>query len=133
MVLGLHAVQAAIWWYGTVPPDLLRGVVIPLWKEMGLQQLPRHHPAQYTRQGSCSLLRRIRDYLLRHQRLERSGFTPVKSIIDCILVFRVIVEHHCEFGRGLLAAYIDLTKTFDTVHWESLGDLENERNSNKDY
>ncbi|XP_069983755.1 uncharacterized protein [Penaeus vannamei] len=78
---------------------------------------------EYTRQGSCSLLRRIRDHLLRHQRLEQSGYTPVKSTIVRILVLRVIVEHRCEFGCGLLAAYIVLTKTFDTVHWKSFSEI----------
>ncbi|XP_069998501.1 uncharacterized protein [Penaeus vannamei] len=62
----------------------------------------------------------LRDHLLRHQRPEQSGFTPGKSTIDCILTLRVIVERRREFGRGLLAAYIDLKKAFDTVHRESL-------------
>ncbi|TGW14455.1 hypothetical protein EIL50_05460, partial [bacterium NHP-B] len=69
------------------------------------------------------LLRRIRDHLLRHQRLEQSGFTPGKSTIDRILALRVIVERRREFGRGLLAAYIDLKKAFDTVHRESLWEI----------
>ncbi|XP_069998239.1 uncharacterized protein [Penaeus vannamei] len=66
------------------------------------------------------LLRRIRDHLLRHQRPEESGFTPGKSTIDRILALRVVVERRREFGRGLLAAYIDLKKAFDTVYRESL-------------
>ncbi|XP_069970989.1 uncharacterized protein [Penaeus vannamei] len=61
------------------------------------------------------LLRHIRDHLLRHQIPEQPGFTPGESTIDHIL--RVIVE------RGLLAAYIDLEKTFNTVHWESLWEI----------
>ena len=65
------------------------------------------------------LLRRIRDHLLRHQRLEQSGSTPVKSTIDRTLVLRVIVERR----RGLLAAYIDLKKEFDTVHRKSLWEI----------
>lgn len=32
MARGLQAVLAAIWQSGTIPPDLLRGVVIPLWR-----------------------------------------------------------------------------------------------------
>ncbi|XP_070000710.1 uncharacterized protein [Penaeus vannamei] len=98
MVRGLHAVLAAIWRSGTVPPDLLRGMVIPLWK-------------------------RIRDLLLRHQRLEQSGFTPGESTIYHILALRVIVECRFEFGRGMFAPYIDLKKTIDTVHRESLWEI----------
>ena len=69
------------------------------------------------------LLRRIRDHLLRHQSLEQSGFIPGRSTIDHILAFRVIIERRPEFGRGLLAAYINLKKEFDTVHRESLWEI----------
>ena len=69
------------------------------------------------------LLRRIRHHLLRHQRPEQSGFTPGKSTVDRILALRVIVERRREFGRGLLAAYIDLKKAFDIVHRESLWEI----------
>ncbi|XP_069979404.1 uncharacterized protein [Penaeus vannamei] len=90
MAWGLHAVLSAIWQSGTVPPLLLRDVVIPLWKEKG--------------------------GLMRHQRLEQSGFTPGKSTIDCILER---LEPLCE----LLAAYIDFKKAFRTVHRESLWEI----------
>ncbi|XP_069987671.1 uncharacterized protein [Penaeus vannamei] len=42
--------------------------------------------------------------------------------MDHILALRVIVEHHCEFGHGLLTIYIDL-KVFDMVHKESLWEI----------
>lgn len=35
MAWGLHAVFAAIWQSSIIPLDLLRGVVLPLWKEKG--------------------------------------------------------------------------------------------------
>ena len=128
MARGLHAVLAAIWQSGSVPPDLLRGVVIPLWKGKGDRWDCSNHrgitllsvPGKVL---AHILLRRIRDHLLRHQRLEQSGFTPGKSTIDRILALRVIVERRREFGRGLLAAYIDLKKAFDTVHRESLWEI----------
>ncbi|XP_069995874.1 uncharacterized protein [Penaeus vannamei] len=59
------------------------------------------------------------DHLLRHQRLEQSEFTPGKSTINRTKALQVIVERCREFGSGLLAAYIDLKKAFDTVHWDS--------------
>ncbi|XP_069995970.1 uncharacterized protein [Penaeus vannamei] len=79
------------------------------------------------------LLRRMRDHLLRHQRPEQSGFTPGKSTRDRILALRIIAECHRELGRGMLAAYIDLKKAFNTVYRESLGDPETEGNFNKNY
>ena len=47
MVLGLHAVLAAIWQSGSVPPDLLRGVVTPLWKGKGAAITEASHCSVY--------------------------------------------------------------------------------------
>ncbi|XP_069977716.1 uncharacterized protein [Penaeus vannamei] len=118
MVRGLHAVLAAICQSGTVPPDLLRGVVIPLRKGKGdCWDCSSHRSITlFSIPGKVLahiLLRRIRDHLLRHQRPEHSGFTPAKSTIECCR----------EFGRGLLAAYVTLKKAFDTVHRESLWEI----------
>ncbi|XP_069972146.1 uncharacterized protein [Penaeus vannamei] len=97
----LHAVLAAIWRSGTIPPYLSRGVVIPLWKGKGDRWDCSNHP----------------------------GITQH----TCILALRDIVERRREFGCGLLTAYIDLKKAFNTVHQESLGNSETERNSNKEF
>ncbi|XP_069989707.1 uncharacterized protein [Penaeus vannamei] len=119
MAWGLHAVLAARWQPGQHAPNLLRGVVIPLWKGKGdrwdcsshrditLLSIPGKVLAHI-------LLRRIRDHLLRHQKPEQSGFT-----IDRILTFRVTVERRCEFRHGLLAVYIDLKKVFDMFRIEA--------------
>ncbi|XP_069972971.1 uncharacterized protein [Penaeus vannamei] len=72
MAWGLHAVLAAIWRSGTIPPDLLRVVVIPLLKGKGDRWDCSNHrgitlvsvPGKVL---ACILLRRIRDHLLRHQ------------------------------------------------------------------
>ncbi|XP_069980130.1 uncharacterized protein [Penaeus vannamei] len=56
-------------------------------------------------------------------RPEQSGFTPGKSTIDHRLALRFTVDRRCEFGRGLLAAYIDLKKVFNSVHQESLKEI----------
>ena len=69
------------------------------------------------------LLTRIRIHLLKHQRPEQSGFTPGKSTTHRILAFRVRVERRREFRQGMLAAYVDLKKVFDSVHQETLWDL----------
>ncbi|XP_069985571.1 uncharacterized protein [Penaeus vannamei] len=57
------------------------------------------------------LLRRIRDHLLRHQRLEQSGFTPGKSTIDCILALRVIIVHLHDWimGRATVQSHCGAT------------------------
>ncbi|XP_063610737.1 uncharacterized protein LOC134784577 [Penaeus indicus] len=97
MALDLHTVLGALWHSGSISPDLLRGVVIPVWKGKGdcwdcsgyrgiaLLNIPGTAFAHV-------LLKRIRDHLLRHQRPEQSGFTPGKSTIDRILALRVTEE-----------------------------------------
>ena len=67
------------------------------------------------------LLHRVRQKLLTHQRHEQSGFTPEKSTVDRILALRVLTERLRDFRIGLLAAYVDLRKAFDSVN----GTLEN--------
>ncbi|KAG0729261.1 Retrovirus-related Pol polyprotein from type-2 retrotransposable element R2DM [Chionoecetes opilio] len=69
------------------------------------------------------LLTRIRSHLVKHQRPQQSGFTPGKSTTDRILALCVLVERRRESRLGMLAAYVDLKKAFDSVHHESLWDL----------
>ena len=48
---------------------------------------------------------------------------PGKSTADLILEHRVLLERRREFPQGMLAAYIDLKKEFDSVHQKTLWDL----------
>ena len=66
------------------------------------------------------ILDRIRHHLLEHQRPEQSGFTPKRSMINRILALQVLTERRREFRQGLLAAYVDLCKAFDSVNWDAL-------------
>ncbi|KAG0721010.1 Organic cation transporter protein [Chionoecetes opilio] len=58
----------------------------------------------------------LRIHLVKHQRPQQSGFTPGKSTTDRILALRVLVERRRELRQGMLAAYVDLKKAFDSVH-----------------
>ncbi|XP_069978598.1 uncharacterized protein [Penaeus vannamei] len=90
-----------------IPAELLKGAWIACCRGC---HLAVREPGKFL---AHILLRRIRDHLLRLQRPEQSGFIPGKSTID--LVLQVIVERSRVFGSGLLAAYIDLKKVFDTT------------------
>ncbi|XP_037776630.1 uncharacterized protein LOC119573485 [Penaeus monodon] len=57
---------------------------------------------------------------LQVQRSKQSGFTPKKSTVDRVLALCVLVERRLEFQQGMLAAYVDLKKAFDSVHQKSL-------------
>lgn len=90
MAQGLNSVLAAIWQPGSDSPDLMRGMAFPLWKGnedrwdcssylgIMLLSIPGKVSAHILLKWMC-------DQLLRHQRLEQSGFTSGKSTIDQIL------------------------------------------------
>ena len=128
MIRGLHAVLTAVWHSGTIPPDWKKGLVVPIWKGKGDRQDCNNYrgitllsvPGKVL---AHLLLTRIRTHLLKYQRPEQSGFTPGKSTTDRILALRVLVERRREFRQGMLAAYVDLKKAFDSVHRETLWDL----------
>ncbi|KAG0729173.1 Transposon TX1 uncharacterized protein [Chionoecetes opilio] len=128
MTRGLHAVLTAVWQSGTIPPDWKRGLVVPIWKGKGDRQDCNNYrgitllsvPGKVL---AHLLLTRIRSHLVKYQRPQQSGFTPGKLTTDRILALRVLVERRREFRQGMLAAYVDLKKAFDSVHHESLWDL----------
>ena len=124
-ILWLRTLLCSIWSTGEIPTDWKRGLIVPIWKGKGdtrecnnyrgvtLLSVPGKVLARI-------LLERIRPQLLAHQRPEQSGFTPKRSTVDRILALRVLIERRREFGRGLLAAYIDFRKAFDSVSREAL-------------
>ena len=127
---GVAACSSVLWSTGIIPTDWKRGLVVPLWKWKGDRQ------DCYNYRGVMLLsvpgkvfariiLDRVRHHLLEHQFQEHSGFTPKRSMIDCILALRVLTECRRAFQQGLLAAYIDHCKAFDSVNrdaiWRILG------------
>ncbi|KAG0693436.1 Transposon TX1 uncharacterized protein [Chionoecetes opilio] len=121
MIHGLHAVLTAVWQSGTIPPDWKRGLVVPIWKGKGDRQDCNNYrgitllsvPGKVL---AHLLLTRICSHLVKHQRPQQSGFKPGRSTTDRILALRVLVERRREFRQGMLAAYVDLKKAFDSVH-----------------
>ena len=59
------------------------------------------------------IIDRVCHHLLEHPRPEQSGFTPTRSTIFAL---RVLTECRREFQQGMLAAYVDLCKAFDSVN-----------------
>ena len=55
-----------------------------------------------------------------HQRHEQSGFTPKKSRVDRIRALRVLTESLRDFRIGLLVAYVNFRKAFDSVNRDVL-------------
>ena len=121
----LHAVLRSSWNTGIIPSDWKRGIVIPLWKGKGDRQDCNNYRGVTLlsvpgKVFARVILERIRHHLLQHQRPEQAGFTPKRSTTDRILGLRVLTERKREFQQGLLAAYVDLRKAFDSVNREAL-------------
>ncbi|XP_069992174.1 uncharacterized protein [Penaeus vannamei] len=93
---------------GNIPADLIKAGVEPMARGL-------HAVLAAIWQSGSIPSDQLRDSQPSANAPEQSGFTPGMSTIDCILV---TVERRCEFDRGLLAAYIDLKKVFDSVHRE---------------
>ena len=51
---------------------------------------------------------------------EQSGFTRKRSTNERIFALWVLIKRRREFRQGLLAAYVDLCKAFDSVIWDAL-------------
>ncbi|XP_069989715.1 uncharacterized protein [Penaeus vannamei] len=99
MARGLHAVLPAIWQSGSITPDLLRGLVIPLWKEKG-------DSWDYSNYRGITLLN-----LQPPAKAPKTGAIWIHSWqVHNILALQVTVERRREFGRRLLAAYIDFKR-----------------------
>ena len=132
ILLPLHAVISAAWRTGDIPTDWKRGLVVPIWKGKGDRQDCNSYRGVTLlsvpgKVFARLLLDRIRSHLLLHQRPEQSGFTPKKSTVDRILALRVLIERKREVNQGLLAAYIDLRKAFDSVNRDALWRLLSQR------
>ena len=123
--MSLHAVLCSAWKTGIIPSDWKRGRVVPLWKGKGdhqdcnnsrgvtLLSVPGNVFARI-------IIDRVCHHLLEHQRPEQSGFTPKRSTIEDLLALRVLTERRRAFRQGLLAAYVDLCKAFDSGNQDAL-------------
>ena len=123
--MALHAVMCSAWNTGIIPTDWKRGLVVPLWKGKGVRQdcINYRWVILLSVPGKVFariILDRVRHHLLEHQHPEQSGFTPKRSKIDRILTLRVLTKRRREFRQGLLAAYVDLRKAFDSVNRDAL-------------
>ena len=123
--MSLHAVLCSARNTGIIPTDWKRGLIDSLWKGKGDHQDCNNYrgvtlllvPGKV-----CAriILERVCHHLLEHQHPQQSGFTPNRSMIDRILALQVLIKCRREFWQGLLAAYVDLCKVFDSVYRDVL-------------
>ena len=122
--MSMHAVLCSAWNTGIIPTDWKRGLVVPLWKGKGDHQDCNNYRGVTLLSVPGKVFARIildmvHHHLLEHQCPEQSGFTQKRSMTDRILALRVLTKRRREFRQGLLAAYVDLCKAFDSVNWDA--------------
>ena len=111
------------------PKLLEEGPCVPLWKGKGDRQDWNNDEGVTLLSVSGKVFARIiidgiHHHLLEQQCPEQSGFTPKRSTIERILTLRV-TKCRREFWQGLLAASVDLCKSFNSLNqgalWRILG------------
>ena len=83
-------------------------------------QLFKTGALQFCRAEQNHLYETISDAINDIIRKEQAGFRPGVGCIDHILTFRNIIEQSIEWKSRVHIHFIDLDKTFDRIHRESL-------------
>jgi len=105
---------------GVTPPDWKKGIILPIYKGKGSPKDCKHYRglSLLSTPGkvfAMVLLNKVRDQLLAHRRLEQSGFTPGRSMINRIFTLKTIIQSRKEFQKPLWIALVDLKAAFDSV------------------
>ena len=105
VLMSLHAVRRSVWNTGIITTDWKRGLVGPLWKWKGHCQDCNNYRGimLFSVPGkvfASIILDGVHHHLLEHQYPEQSGFTPKRSMTDCIIALPVLIECRRVFGRG---------------------------------
>ena len=115
------------WEKGTLPQDLRDAVIVSLYKIKGgggirLFKLLRHHPTlQCSQILVCVLLNRLIPKTAKENTPENHcGFRSNRETADIILLLKQIQEKCREQNIDLCAAFVNLTKAFDTVSSDGL-------------
>ena len=109
-----------LWFTGLVPPDGRRGFMSPIYKGRGHRKDCKNYRgiillSVLGKVFALLLLNRIRNHLILTQRPDQAGFMLKRSTINWILGLQILIEHHLEYRRCFIAAYVDFQKAFDSV------------------
>jgi len=122
----LHSLFWSCWESGTVPQDLRDAVIVSLYKNKG----EKSDCSNYRGITLLSIAGKILARLLLNRLIptiaeentpeSQCGFRANRGTTDMVFVLRQIQEKCREQNMGLYAAFIDLTKAFDTVSRDGL-------------
>ena len=111
---------------GTVPQDLRDAVIVSLYKNKG----EKLDCSNYRGVTLLSIAGKILAHVLLNRLIlmitqksmpeSQCGFRSNRGTIDMIFMLRQILEKCREQNMGLYAAFVDLTKAFDTVSHDGL-------------
>ncbi|PZC84096.1 hypothetical protein B5X24_HaOG205818 [Helicoverpa armigera] len=120
----LHNICLKVWRTGQWPKDWVESIVIPLHKKGSTRQCSNYRTLSIISHASKIMLRIISDrlssYLDRQIPAEQSGFVAGRGTREQILNIRQIIEKCYEFNKPVVLCFIDYSKAFDCVNWQSL-------------
>ena len=117
------------WEKGTLPQDLRDAVIVSLYKNKGEKSDRSNNRGITLLSIACKILARVLlNRLIPTTAQENTpesqcGFSANIGTVDVIFVLRKIQEKCREHNMGLYAAFVDLTKAFDTVSRDGLWKL----------
>ena len=114
------------WQKGTLPQDLRDAVIVSLYKNKGEKSDCSNYRGITLLSIACKILARVLlNRLIPTTAQENTpesqcGFRSNRGTVDMIFMLRQIFEKCREQNMGLYAAFVDLTKDFDTVSRDGL-------------
>jgi hypothetical protein len=121
----IHRVIQAAWEGGCLPHEWKQSVLVPLWKGKGSRMQPSNYRgiSLLDTAGKAFvmlILRRIRDDLLQQLHESQCGFRPERGTADQLFSLRILSELSRQYQVPLHAAFIDLSKAFDSINRDAL-------------
>jgi hypothetical protein len=122
----LAALYQKSWLQGTLPQEFKDASVVHLYKRKGAKTACDNHRGISLLSVSGKVLSKIIARRLYQSIAEpflsesQCGFRPNRGCVDMIFTARQLMEKCREQNLGLCAAFIDLTKAFDSVNREGL-------------
>lgn len=120
----MHHICNKVWSTGIWPRDWIKSIYVPLYKKGDRENCSNYRTIALICHASKVLLHiiheRLKPYLLPQIPQEQAGFIPGKGTRDQLINVRQMIEKMYEFNVPAIFCFLDYSKAFDTVNWNTL-------------